>query len=66
MPPGYKLVPWGQLERPKPNLRGSKLDHQVLKRLEAKNLSKIAFLNRILLLFSGFLDLVFLKLDGRV
>ena len=44
MPPGYKLVPGGQYKTQKPNLRGSKLDHQVLKRLEAKNLSKIAFL----------------------
>ena len=31
MPTWYKLVPGGQLEAPKPNVRGFKLNHQVLK-----------------------------------
>ena len=41
-PPGYPWVSRGQLKSLEPNLRGPELDHQVLRRLDANNLSKIA------------------------
>ena len=65
-PPGYPWVSRGQLGSIESYLRGLELDHQVSGRLDANNLSKIALFDQILLLFRGFLHLVFLKLDGRV
>ena len=47
------------------NLKGSELDHKVLGGQDAKNLSKIALFDRILLFFRGFQHLIFIKLNGR-
>ena len=45
---------------------GLECDHQVLKQLEPKNLSKTGISSEILLFLRGFLVLAALRLDGRI
>ena len=48
------------------NFLGLKCDHQGLKQLEPKNLSKTGIFNKILSFLRGFWVLVAFKLDGRI
>ena len=58
-------VPRGLELTPEHSFKGLVLDHQVLKQLEAKNLSKTAKFDQKQQFLSVFLDLASLKLDGR-
>ena len=51
---------------PEPRFRGLVLDHQGLEELELKKQPKTAVFDQIWLFFSGFFNLVLLKVDGRV
>ena len=65
-PPGCL---WGSTERGEPiefDFLGLECDHQVLKQLEPKNLSKTGISNQFLLFLSSFLVSAALKLDGRI
>ena len=65
-PPG---CPQGSTDPEEPikfDFLGLQCDHQVLKQLEQKKLSKTSIFNEFLLFLRGFLVLAALKLDGRI
>ena len=64
-PPGCPWVPGGPEVTPEPSFKGLVLDHQVLKQLEAKNLSKTAKFDQKQQFLRVFLALASLELDGR-